>query len=122
MEALFHQSNQLQVSWFHVITMCMSHVLKSISPEQWICLCSHGDDKMSAFKEPSEWMTCVASTMLARVQHNSTPSTAKRLGVLHCNALCESESVYPGPGLFLTSLLYMHWLLCVGLLMASISA
>ena len=55
--------------------MCMSHVLKSIGPDQWVCMCHSGDRsvKMSAFKEPSEWMTCVASTMLARVQHNHTP-------------------------------------------------
>lgn len=71
---MLQQQTDKHVLWAHVITMCMSHLLKSISPEdQWVCHCHQ--EKLPAFKEPPEWLACVASTTIARVQRYSTPTT-----------------------------------------------
>ena len=65
------QQTDKHVSWPHIITMCMSHLLKYISSDWWVCRCCK--EKRPTFKEPPEWLTCVASTTLARVQQHSTP-------------------------------------------------
>lgn len=70
---ILQQQTDKHVPWPHVITMCMSHLLKSISPDWWVCRCCK--EKQPTFKEPPEWLTCVASTTLARVQQHSTPKT-----------------------------------------------